>query len=59
MPAKSGRKDVTRRLWTLTNYGLHHQGRPGKGLCIELSLSCPIVQRNRVALSRLNSWAQG
>jgi hypothetical protein len=30
-----------------------------KVCAIELSLSCPIVQRNRVALSRLNSWAQG
>jgi CRP-like cAMP-binding protein len=26
-------KDVTRRLWTLTNNELHDQERPGKGLC--------------------------
>jgi len=52
-------KDVTRRLWTLTNNELHDQERPGKVCAMELSSSCRIVQRNRVALSRLNSWAQG
>jgi CRP-like cAMP-binding protein len=54
MPAKSGRKDVTRRLWTLTNNGLHDQERPGKGLCHRAFLVVP----DRTAQSRRAQPAQ-